>query len=100
MNVIIGGDQHEFENRFREMRPKIQTQLTVLPLDHDEHDEFSNRVIAGVKRLFRLRHMYCHEIDPVVREIEWIKSGAQAAIEFIRTSEAIVNDLLSGQSTA
>ena len=51
-----------FLSRFKEMRPTLQTQMSLFgPADHDE---ISNSVMATVTRLLELRHMHCHEIDP------------------------------------
>ncbi len=53
--------------------------------------------ISRVKRIFELRHMYCHELSPPMEEEEfsWVQFCSRTASEFLLISEYIVEELLS-----
>lgn len=91
LTKIIGDS---FLKRFKVMRPLLRTQQTIWPVDEDE---VNNNIIRNVKRVFELRHMYCHELDPFIQyeEIYSIWSGIESMVEFLWTSENIFTQLLS-----
>jgi hypothetical protein len=94
MSVIMGED---FLRLFRRMRPILDTQQH-LPFVNE--DEITDGILASVRRLFELRHMFCHEADPwIAADAISITGGARSAIEFVVFSDAIINNLLQPKAT-
>ncbi len=90
MSCLIG---ESFLALFKKERPVLRLQQTLFPVDEEA---ISDQIIANVKRLFELRHMYAHEIDPPLdsQDVGSIWRGADAAFEFLSTSENILSRLV------
>jgi hypothetical protein len=93
MSVLIGDSfltlfKKEYANYQQE-----QIQLSLFPMDNEE---VAGQVIIDIKRLFELRHIYAHEIDPPIERNDFssIWRGADATFKFIWTTERILDKLL------
>jgi hypothetical protein len=89
MSLLMGSD---FLERFKETRPKLDT----MPGLFSTPEEITNHRIAALKKLFELRHMFAHEADPYPQEnfSPYCRGLAEAAVEFLWVSEAIMDELL------
>jgi hypothetical protein len=92
---ILSGENFltEFKKEFANYQ-KNQIQLSLFPMDDED---LANHVIVDIKRLFELRHMYAHEIDPPIdtKDFSSIWRGADATFKFIWNSERILDRLLA-----
>jgi hypothetical protein len=69
-----------------------QNELSVINLD----DELHGKMVDSVKIVFKLRHTFCHEIDPIFsKEEDFIVAYSERIIEFLWLSENYFKELLS-----
>jgi len=61
-----------------------------------DYDELNSYMIMSIKRMFELRHMFCHEIDPAMSSKDYnsILGYPETAIEFLWISEFVIDKLL------
>jgi hypothetical protein len=96
MTTIVG---ESFLDRFREMRPQLEELEVQQPRMFDDpttQEEITNGILVQVENTFTLRHMYCHEIDPIIgSEISSsVCPRTESVVRFIWVSEQIVRGLL------
>jgi hypothetical protein len=94
MSILTGKDfLTQFKKEFANYQ-KNQIQLSLFPMDDED---LAVQVITDIKRLFELRHMYAHEIDPPIdhKDFSSIWRGADATFKFIWNSERILDRLLT-----
>jgi hypothetical protein len=62
-----------------------------------DDNELMGYMVKSIRRIFEFRHMFCHELDPVVsiQDFQEIAGHPEAAVEFLWISEFLINDLLS-----
>jgi hypothetical protein len=62
-----------------------------------DYNQINSYMIKSVKRMFELRHMFCHEIDPRMSREDFysILKYPEIALEFLLISEFAVDILLS-----
>lgn len=94
MSVLTGEKfLAQFKKEFANSQ-KNQIQMSLFPMDDED---LASQVIIDVKRLFELRHMYAHEIDPPIenKDFSSIWRGADATFKFIWNTERILERLLA-----
>lgn len=94
MSVLTGEKfLAQFKKEFANSQ-KNQVQMSLFPMDDED---LASQVIIDVKRLFELRHMYAHEIDPPIenKDFSSIWRGADATFKFIWNTERILERLLA-----
>ncbi len=94
MSVLTGENfLVQFKKEFSNFQ-KNQIQMSLFPTDDED---LASQVIIDIKRLFELRHMYAHEIDPPIdnKDFSSIWRGADATFKFIWNTERILERLLS-----
>lgn len=94
MEVLTGENfLEQFKREFSNSQ-KNQIQMSLFPMDDED---LANQVIIDIKRLFELRHMYAHEIDPPIenKDFSSIWRGADATFKFIWNTERILERLLA-----
>jgi hypothetical protein len=93
MSILIGENFLTMIKKEILNEEKEKIQLSLFPLDDEE---VANYVIFDVKRLFELRHMYAHEIDPPIENKDFgsIWRGADSTFKFIWNSERIIDKYL------
>jgi len=84
----------DFLARFKEKRAELDKQQRLL--DDITDEEISAHLLSSIKRLFEWRHTYCHEADPPMSRDELLRIRAcpRWVIEFLWTSEALIDELL------
>jgi hypothetical protein len=97
--------EQDFLQLIREARPEAISHSYELRLDDDDgpcigepnYDRLNSHMIKSVKRMFELRHMFCHEIDPKIspNDFRAILHYPEIAVEFLLISEFVVKRLLS-----
>jgi hypothetical protein len=94
MSILTGENfLAKFKKEFSNYQ-KNQVQLSLFPMDDED---LASQVIIDIKRLFELRHMYAHEIDPPIenKDFSSIWRGADATFKFIWNTEKILESLLT-----
>jgi hypothetical protein len=92
ISILIGDD---FLGRLKAMRNRaINQQQSLFPINEEEQMGY---MIQRIEHMFKLRNMFCHEIDPLLPEedIQRILSYPETIIDFLWISEFLINDLLS-----
>jgi hypothetical protein len=94
MSRILGNDFLELVKR---KRPDLNRQTSLFP---DFDDGAEARLIEGMKKLFEVRHILCHEVAHgfVInwREASYLTGNT---VEFLPVTEAVAGDLLGGSTT-
>lgn len=91
ISKLIGDD---FLSRLKVMRNRAIGQQSLFPINEEEQIGY---MIQGIEHMFKLRHMFCHEIDPLLpkEDIQRILGYPETTIDFLWISEFLINDLLS-----
>jgi len=94
ITTLIGSD---FLGKFKIIRSQAIGQQYLFPVDDDE---LVGNMVKSIKRLFEVRHMFCHEVDPRVslEDMRAIIGYPDKTIEFLWISEFAINSLLSDNS--
>ena len=84
----------DFLARFKEKRAHLDKQQRLFDITDEE---ISAHLLSRIKRLFELRHMYCHEADPPMsgNDLMWIEACPRYVVEFLWTSEELISELLA-----
>ncbi|WP_310487399.1 hypothetical protein [Chamaesiphon sp. VAR_69_metabat_338] len=92
ISTLIGED---FIGKLKTIRGQAICQQYLFPVDDNE---LMGYMVKSIRRIFEFRHMFCHEIDPVVsmEEFRAIAGYPEAIVEFLWISEFLISDLLSG----
>jgi|LakMenE01Jun11ns_1017448.scaffolds.fasta_scaffold9921506_2 hypothetical protein len=91
VSTLIGED---FLGKLKTIRNQAIRQQYLFPMDDNE---LMGYMVKSIRRIFEFRHMFCHELDPVVsiQDFQEIAGHPEAAVEFLWISEFLINDLLS-----
>ena len=85
----------DFLENFKATRPSVYPFVQTALLPEWEVDEDA-RIISGVKRIFELRHVFCHELAPTESvSIGQVSEYCYTAIKFLHISEAVISEYLS-----
>lgn len=63
-------------------------------LAEPDYDELNNHMMESITRMFQLRHVFCHEINPGFDDFDAILRHPEAVIDFLFISEFVVDQLL------
>lgn len=93
MSQLIGED---FLARIKIAQSKIPRQLPMFTEIKADGEAYFNSLKAKIKRLFDIRHIYCHELVSFIPDTTIsVDECVEAAVEFLWLSETIVTELLS-----
>lgn len=101
ISTLIGDD---FLEQLKTARKSAIPHSYELPLTENniycvepDYDDLNSDMIMSIKRMFELRHMFCHEIDPTMSSKDYssILGYPETAIEFLWISEFVIDKLLS-----
>jgi len=85
----------DFLDDFKAKRPKVYPYVQTALLPEWEIDEDA-QIISRVKRIFELRHVFCHELAPKESlTIGEVTEYSYTAIKFLHISEALIVDYLA-----
>jgi hypothetical protein len=92
---VSGITTMDFLDDFKTKRPKVYPDVQTALLPEWEVDEDA-QIISRVKRIFELRHVFCHELAPTESvSIGQVSEYSYTAIKFLHISEAVISEYLS-----
>lgn len=84
----------DFLSCLKSCRNKVIRQQSLF--DRDEK-ELNNEMIEVIKQIFELRHIFCHEGDPVLKDLnlQSVPFYLEVTLEFLWMSDYLFDELLS-----